>query len=176
MTNADKDDLPEVLFAGDSITRGYLRDTFSGLNFYKRHLSGSMDRMTNWLEWYNGLVKPSWTPAPATIGTIWQILYPIIIVTFGFVFVQAIRNKLSWKVALPFAINLVANLIFTPIQFGMRNLPLAAVDIVIVWTTIIWLAMVVWKHYKWVSLAQIPYFVWVSLATVLQLCITWNNR
>lgn len=176
MTDADKDDLPGVLFVGDSITRGYLRDTSSGLNFYKRHLSGSTDRMTNWLEWYNGLAKPSWTPAPATIGTIWQILYPIIIVTFGFVFVQAIRNKLSWKVALPFAINLVANLIFTPIQFGMRNLPLAAVDIVIVWTTIIWLAMVVWKHYKWVSLAQIPYFVWVSLATVLQLCITWNNR
>ena len=132
--------------------------------------------MTNWLEWYNSLVKPSWTPAPATIGMIWQILYPIIIVTFGFVFVQAMRNKLPWKVALPFAINLVANLIFTPIQFGMRNLPLAAVDIVIVWTTIIWLATVVWKHYKWVSLAQIPYFVWVSLATVLQLSITWNNR
>lgn len=29
----------------------------------------------DWLTWYNGLVKPSWTPAPATIGMIWQILY-----------------------------------------------------------------------------------------------------
>ncbi len=130
----------------------------------------------NWLTWYNSLEKPSWTPAPATIGMIWQILYPIIIVTFGFVFVEAMRKKLPWKVALPFAINLVANLIFTPIQFGMRNLPLAAADILIVWITIIWLAVVVWKHYRWVSLAQIPYFVWVSLATVLQLSITWNNR
>lgn len=131
--------------------------------------------MTNWLEWYNGLVKPEWTPAPSTIGLIWQILYPIIIVTFGFVFVQAIRKKLPWPVALPFAINLVANVIFTPIQFGMRNLLLAAVDILIVWISIIWLAVVVWNHYRWVSLAQIPYFVWVSLATVLQLSITWNN-
>ncbi len=32
-----------------------------------------------WMEWYNSLWKPSWTPAPATIGLIWQILYPIII-------------------------------------------------------------------------------------------------
>ena len=85
-----------------------------------------------WIEWYDNLVKPSWTPAPATIGLIWRILYPIILISFGFVFVQAIRNKVGWLVALPFAINLVANLIFTPIQFRMRNLPLAAVDILVV--------------------------------------------
>jgi len=35
----------------------------------------------------------------------------------------------SWVIALPFAINLIAKLIFTPIDFGKRNLPLAAVDI-----------------------------------------------
>jgi len=85
-----------------------------------------------WIEWYNSLAKPSWTPAPATIGLIWQILYPIILVSFGFVFVQSLRKKLPWLVALPFAINLVANVIFTSIRFWMRNLSLAAVDILIV--------------------------------------------
>ncbi len=128
-----------------------------------------------WLEWYNGLEKPSWTPAPSTIGTIWQILYPVIFVTFGFVFAQVIRKKLPWRVALPFAINLVANLIFTPIQFGLRNLPLAAADIVIVWATILWMMVAVWGYHKWVAVAQVPYFLWVSVATVLQLSITWWN-
>ncbi len=128
-----------------------------------------------WMEWYDSLAKPTWTPAPATIGLIWQILYPVILVSFGFVFVQAIRRKLPWLVALPFAINLVANLIFTPIQFGMRNLPLAAVDILIVWGTTIWMSVAIWKHYRWVAVAQVPYFVWVSLATVLQLSITAMN-
>lgn len=128
-----------------------------------------------WIDWYNSLDKPSWTPAPATIGLIWQCLYPIIIATFGFVFVQAVRSKLPWTVALPFAINLIANLIFTPIQFGLRNLPLAAVDILIVWATIIWMIGATWRHHKWVSLAQLPYFAWVSTATALQLMITWNN-
>ena len=128
-----------------------------------------------WIEWYNSLEKPSWTPEPSTIGFIWQCLYPIILVTFGFVFVQAIRKKIPLRAALPFAINLVANLIFSPIQFGLRNLPLAAVDIVIVWITIVWMMVAIWKHYRWVALAQLPYFVWVSIATVLQMCITWWN-
>jgi len=74
-----------------------------------------------WIEWYNSLAKPGWTPGPSTIGLIWQILYPIILVSFGFVFVQAFRKKVPWLVALPFAINLVANMIFTPIQFGLKS-------------------------------------------------------
>ncbi len=128
-----------------------------------------------WLEWYNSLTKPSWTPPPATIGLIWQILYPVIFVTFGFVLVQALRRKLPWSVAIPFAINLVANLIFTPIQFGMRNLPLASADILIVLATIVWMMIAVWPHCRWVALAQVPYLVWVSTATVLQLSITAMN-
>jgi len=128
-----------------------------------------------WMDWYETLWKPSWTPTPKTIGLIWQILYPIIIVSFGFVFVQTFRKKVPRKVAIPFAINFVANLIFTPIQFGLRNLPLAAVDILIVWGTIIWMMVVIWKHHKWVAVAQVPYFVWVSTATILQLSMTWMN-
>lgn len=95
--------------------------------------------------------------------------------TFGFVFVQAFRHKIPRRIALPFAINLAANVIFTPIQFGMRNLTLASVDIVIVWGTIIWMTVAIWRHYRWVAVVQGPYFIWVSLATVLQLSITAMN-
>jgi benzodiazapine receptor len=129
-----------------------------------------------WMTWYNGLAKPSWTPAPSTIGLIWRILYPIILVSFLFVFVQAARRRIGWRVALPFAVNLVANLAFTPIQFGLRNLPLATLDILIVWGTIVWMIAAVWRRYRWVAVAQIPYLVWVTIATVLQLSITWMNR
>lgn len=128
-----------------------------------------------WLDWYNSLAKPSWTPAPATIGLIWNILYPIIFVTFGFVFVQAVRAKLPWRVAIPFGVNLVANLLFTPIMFSLRNLPLATADILIVLTTIAWIMIAVWPHYRWVALAQLPYLVWVSIATTLQISITAMN-
>ena len=130
----------------------------------------------SWKEWYDSLVKPAWTPEPGTIGLVWQILYPIILVSFGYVFVQAVRGRLPWVVALPFMVNLVANLAFTPIQFGLRNLDLAALDIVVVWLTIPWMIVAIWNHHGWVAVAQIPYFVWVSIASVLQLSITWWNR
>ncbi len=68
----------------------------------------------DWMTWYNSLAKPSWTPSPATIGLVWSILYPVIVVSFGFVLVHAFRGKIGWMVALPFAINLVANLLFMP--------------------------------------------------------------
>ena len=129
----------------------------------------------NFMEWYNTLAKPSWTPDPAFIGLMWQIIYPIILVTFGFVFVQAARGKIPRAVVVPFVINLAANLVFTPIQFGLRNLTLASIDILIVWGTIVWLVLAIWKHYRWVAVAQLPYFAWVSVATVLQLSISWMN-
>lgn len=131
--------------------------------------------MMTWMEWYNSLAKPSWTPAPATISLIWMILYPIILVSFSFVFVQVIRGQVPRMVAVPFAINLVANLLFMPLFAGLRSVPLAVVDIVIVWVTIIWCVVAVWRRYRWVAVAQVPYFVWVSIATVLQLSITAMN-
>ena len=129
----------------------------------------------DWLEWYHALDKPAWTPAPETIGLVWQILYPIIAVSFGFVFVQAIRRRVSHLVVIPFILNLATNLMFSPIQFGLRQLTLASIDILIVWATIIWMMVAVWKHYRWVALAQVPYLIWVSIATVLQLSITALN-
>lgn len=127
------------------------------------------------MEWYNSLDKPSWTPQPQTIGMIWQVIYPIIFITFGFVFLQTLRRKIPWQVAIPFIINLAANLAFTPIQFGLQNLLLASIDILIVWGTIIWMIVAIWPHYRWIAIAQTPYFIWVSIATLLQLLITWSN-
>ena len=129
----------------------------------------------DWMTWYNLLAKPTWTPSPATIGMIWTILYPVIVVSFGFVFLMAFRGKIPRIVAVPFVINLVANLLFMPLFSGLRSVPLAAVDIVIVWATIIWCVFAIWLHYRWVAFAQGLYFVWVSIASVLQLSITAMN-
>lgn len=128
-----------------------------------------------WIEWYDSLLKPSWTPAPSTISLIWTLLYPVILVSFGFVFVKAFQRKLPPWVALPFAVDLVANVLFMPLFAGLRSVPLAAVDIVVVWATILWCVVAVWPHARWVALVQLPYFVWVSLATTIQLSILAAN-
>lgn len=128
-----------------------------------------------WIDWYNSLAKPSWTPEPRTIGLIWQILYPIIAISFGYVFIRVIGKKYPARVAWPFGLNLISNVIFTPIQFGLRNLTLASVDIVIVWATILWSMAAIWKYSRIVAGAQVPYLIWVSIAMVLQLSITVMN-
>ena len=125
--------------------------------------------------WYNALSKPTWTPPPGTISLIWTILYPIILISLGFVLFKVFRGGLPWLLALPFLINLVANIFFMPIFGGLRNLPLATVDIVIVLGTILWMIVAIWPHYRWVAVAQVPYLVWVSIATVLQVSITVRN-
>ncbi|MDY3562188.1 tryptophan-rich sensory protein [Gemmata sp. JC673] len=128
-----------------------------------------------WIDWYDSLAKPSWTPAPATIRLIWALLYPVIVASFGFVFVQALRGRLPRRVVIPFVVNLAANLLFMPIFAGLRSVPLAAADIVVVWASILWCVVAVWPHYRWVAVAQVPYFAWVSLATTIQLSITAMN-
>jgi benzodiazapine receptor len=129
----------------------------------------------SWMAWYNSLIKPTWTPSPQTIGTVWQLLYPVIAISFGYVFFLAYRRKIPPSAALPFALNLIGNLSFTPIQFGLRNLPLATINILIVLASIVWCIIGIWKHSRWVALAQLPYLTWVSIATYLQIYITLMN-
>ncbi|MDZ4168595.1 MAG: TspO/MBR family protein [Coriobacteriia bacterium] len=126
--------------------------------------------------WYESLAKPSWTPQPAVIGTIWTLLYPIIFVVYGYVIVRVFRGTMPRAVLLPISLNLAANFAFTPIQFGLRNLPLASLDIVLVLVTIVWSMVLIWPHSRVAALALVPYLAWVGTATVLQLSITFANR
>ncbi len=133
----------------------------------------------NTYHWYSQLVKPSWSPPGWLFGPVWTFLYVIIAVTFGTVFYKAFIGKLSWVVALPFALNLVFNFAFTPVQFGLKNNLLAAVDILLVLGTLVWALWTVWcasPEWHWIVYANIPYLLWVSFATVLQLTITYLNR
>lgn len=131
--------------------------------------------MNDFETWYNALKKPSWTPDPSVIGLIWGVLYPIIIGVNIFVFTKFVRKEISFWVLLPFVINLVANLAFTPVQFGLRNLGLAAVVILVVWASIVWSMLAIWPHNRIATYLFIPYLIWVSLASVLQLSISLKN-
>jgi len=125
--------------------------------------------------WYSQLIKPAWAPPSWVFGPVWTVLYVIIAVTFGAVFYKAFTRKLPWMTALPFALNLVFNFAFTPLQFGLQSNILAAVDIILVLGTLIWAMMAIYPRAKWIAYAQIPYLLWVAFATVLQLTITYLN-
>ncbi len=125
--------------------------------------------------WYANLKKPSWAPPAWLFGPVWSILYLIIIISFGLVFYESITGQLPLALALPFTLNLIFNFSFTPIQFGLKNNLLAAVDILLVLVTLIWALVIIFPHLPWVTFINIPYLLWVLFATVLQLNITLLN-
>ncbi len=131
--------------------------------------------MSDSFTWYNTLIKPAWAPPSWLFGPVWTALYLIIAGTFGTVFYKAVKRELPFKTALPFALNLFFNFAFTPLQFGLKNNLLAAVDIVLVLVTLVWAFATAWLKLRWVVYANIPYFLWVCFATVLQFTVTALN-
>jgi len=130
-------------------------------------------------EWYTTLIKPTWAPPSWLFGPVWTVLYAIIAVSFGTVFYKAFTKEIPWIVALPFALNLVFNFAFTPIQFGLKNNLLASIDILLVVGTRIWAFVLLWNavpELRWVVYVNIPYLLWGTFATVLQLTITFINK
>lgn len=125
--------------------------------------------------WYAQLIKPSWAPPTWLFGPAWTVLYVFIVISFGKVFWLVWKKQLPRMIAVPFVLNLIFNAAFTPIQFGLRNNWLAAVDILLVLSTLLWCIVVIYPKIRWVAYVQIPYLLWVTFATVLQLTITYLN-
>ena len=126
--------------------------------------------------WYAALNQPFFAPPSWVFGPVWSVLYAVIAVSFGYVFYLAYKKRLPWSVFLPFGLNLLFNLAFSPIQFGLKNNLLAATDILLVLATLLWAMRVIGSRVPWVAYVNVPYLIWVSFATVLQLSITWLNR
>jgi tryptophan-rich sensory protein len=132
--------------------------------------------MNTTYNWYSTLIKPTWAPPSYLFGPVWTFLYILIALTYGKVIIMFIQKQISFIVLLPFILNIFFNLIFTPIQFGLKNNLLAAVDISLVLITLIWAMIAIYKYNPWISYLQVPYLLWVCFATVLQFTVTWLNR
>ncbi len=130
----------------------------------------------NTFNWYAKLIKPTWAPPSWLFGPVWTCLYILIAISFGKVLIMFLKKEISFIVLLPFILNLVFNFLFSPIQFGLQNNWLAAVDIALLLATLVWAIIAIFPFARWVSYMQIPYLLWVSFATILQFTITYLNR
>jgi tryptophan-rich sensory protein len=132
--------------------------------------------MNNAYNWYSQLIKPTWAPPSWLFGPVWSVLYVLIAISFGKVFIMAFQKQIPLIIILPFILNLFFNFIFTYIQFGLKNNLLAGIDIFFVLSTLVWAMMAIYPYMKWVTYIQIPYLLWVIFATVLQFTVTYLNR
>ncbi|MBU6310637.1 tryptophan-rich sensory protein [Patescibacteria group bacterium] len=130
--------------------------------------------MENYMQ-YGMWIKPSWAPPDWIFGPVWSVLYLIIAISFGYVAYRYVRRTLPATVLLPFALNIIFNVAFTPLQFTLGNQWLASLDIILVLATLVWALYAIFRYAPWVTYVNIPYLLWVSFATVLQLSILYLN-
>jgi len=132
--------------------------------------------MNNTQNWYSQLIKPFFAPPAWLFGPVWTVLYILIIISYGYAGYLFFTKKIPFIVVLPFILNLIFNLIFTPIQFGLQNNLLAAIDILLVVGTLIWALIAISPYVSWIAYINIPYLLWGAFATILQLTVTWLNK
>ena len=116
--------------------------------------------------WFAALVKPPLYPPPQTFGIVWSVLY--VLIGLGAALVGAARGAAGRGLAFAaFALQLVLNLAWAPLFFGMHQISqalylIAALDVAVLATVVLF-----WRVRPRAGLLLVPYLAWVLFATVL---------
>ena len=140
------------------------------------YLSGMVTRASI-TTWYPTLVKPSFNPPNWIFAPVWTSLYVMMGVAAGLIWNQITTQKAAVTKALQFfTIQLVLNALWSFLFFGLHNLMLATIEVVLLWLMIFETYSQFAKINKTASYLMLPYLAWVSFASVLTASIWWLNR
>jgi translocator protein len=120
--------------------------------------------------WYRTLVQTHWNPPASVFGPVWTTLYVLMGIAAWLVWKPAGFQAAAMPLTL-FGGQLVLNVAWSWIFFGMHQPGWAFVEIVILWLAI---AATTWAFFRRSPLAgwlMVPYLAWVSFAAVLNFTI-----
>lgn len=123
------------------------------------------------LSWYNTLNKPFFTPPSWLFGPAWTILYVLMAISAVLIWKKGLQKKEVKNALKLFGIQLVLNLIWSPIFFGLHNIFLGLVIIIVMWIFILKTIQAFAKVNKLASYLLYPYLAWVTFATVLNFSV-----
>ena len=122
--------------------------------------------------WYSQLAKPAWTPPDELFAPVWSALYLAI----------ALAGWRVWRVArgLPaslqlWGVQLVLNMLWSWLFFGLHRPRLALLDIVLLLLSIVAFIATAQRHSIVASWLFVPYMAWVAFATALNVAIVRLN-
>lgn len=122
--------------------------------------------------WYPTIEKPVFNPPNWIFAPVWTLLYIMMGIAAGLVWSHLDTQKeLVKKGLLFFVIQLCLNALWSFIFFGLHNLLLASIEIVLLLLLIFETYMIFKKVDKNASYLLIPYIIWVSFATILTISI-----
>jgi tryptophan-rich sensory protein len=130
---------------------------------------GSLVTDTEPGSWYATLGQPAWNPPDWLFGPVWTVLYVGMAVAAWLVWRRGHRSAL-----VPYAVQLVLNLAWTLVFFGLESTWGGVATILALWSAIV----VTIAAFRSVSVAAwllVPYLAWVSYASALTVAIALAN-
>ncbi|MFC2093908.1 TspO/MBR family protein [Bacteroidota bacterium] len=124
--------------------------------------------------WFTTINKPSFNPPGWIFAPVWTTLYILIGLSFYFVWRENFgMNRI--KVISVYSMQLLFNLLWSVLFFGLKSPLLGLIDIIILLSFIIANTIIFYKISKTAGYLLIPYLLWVSFASVLNFSIFLLN-
>lgn len=125
--------------------------------------------------WYPMLAKPFFSPPSWVFGPVWTLLYVLMGYSLYLVWSKGLKKKgVSDAIAI-FGVQLVLNVVWSYLFFGLRNPLLALVEIVVLWFTILLTYSKFHDVEPKAGHLLLPYLTWVGFASILNLAIVLLN-
>jgi translocator protein len=139
--------------------------------------AGALGSITTTAEikgWYKTIEKPLWNPPDYVFGPVWTTLYVMMGVAAWFVWKSGSANSAILPLVI-FGIQLILNVAWSWIFFGMHEIGWAFVEIVVLWLAIAATTAVFFHRSQIAGLLMVPYLLWVSFASILNFAIWQLN-
>ena len=126
--------------------------------------------------WYQGLEKPVFTPPGWVFGPVWTVLYLLMGTALFLVWRKGFANAAGKTALAAFILQMIFNVIWTPIFFGFKQPLIALGDIIMLWLAVIATIISFWKVSRTAGILLLPYIIWVSFAAILNAGIYLLNQ
>ena len=126
--------------------------------------------------WYQDLNKPPWNPPGWVFGPVWTLLYILMGVALWLVWRSGWDSPEGRMALILFGVQLLFNLLWSLIFFGLRKPGWALLEIGLLWVLILATLVQFYRLRPEAGLLLVPYQLWVTFATALNAAIWWLNR
>ncbi len=121
--------------------------------------------------WYAALTKPSFNTPDWIFAPVWTILFILMGISLYLVWNKGLQDK-KVKISLfIFGVQLVLNVLWSFLFFGLHSPFYAFLEIIILWIAIVLTIVNFFKVSRTAGLLLLPYILWVSFAAILNFSI-----
>lgn len=138
-------------------------------------VAGSLYTSQSLSWWYPILNKPSITPPAWVFGPVWTFLYILMGYGLYLVWNKGLKKKGVADAVALFGVQLILNVIWSYLFFGLRNPLLAFFEIVVLWVVLLVTYIKFHKIEARAGYLLLPYLIWTGYAGILNFLIVLMN-